>query len=141
MLKSIALAYIYQLAWCGDLWVVVQKVYSKMHPISCANTCYITDLVNHAMVKNTKTWISWERSITFPQNKKILRSNCFVVEVTFKKSVSVVLDYFHTRLHECRTRSTFQTGFCISVLWWHTKKSFPIFQTLCRWRVFVFLQK
>ena len=46
-----------------------------MHLVSCTNTHLdVTDLVNHSMVKNTKTWISWERSITFPQNKKLL--NC-----------------------------------------------------------------
>ena len=52
----------------------------------------VTDLVNHEMVKNTKTCISWEHNITFLQNKKILnlclrwnifRSYCFVAEVTF----------------------------------------------------------
>ena len=32
----------------------------------------VTDLVNHGMVKNTKTLISSERSISFLQNKKIL---------------------------------------------------------------------
>ena len=73
---------------------MVQKIYLKMHPISCTNThCDVTDLVNHGMVKNTKTWISWERNITVLQNKKILnlclrwhilRSYHFVVEVTFK---------------------------------------------------------
>ena len=37
------------------LWVVVQKIYSKMHPVSQTNTNLdITDLVNHGMVKNTK---------------------------------------------------------------------------------------
>ena len=45
-----------------------------MHPVSCNNTHNIqydiTDLVNHEMVKNTKTWISWEQNISFPQNKK-----------------------------------------------------------------------
>ena len=64
-------------------WVVVQKIYSKMYLVSCTNTHRdVTDSVNHAMVKNTKTWISWERNIslistflhhiTFLQNKKIL---------------------------------------------------------------------
>ena len=34
---------------------MVQKIYSKMHHISCTNTHRdITDLVNHGMVKNTK---------------------------------------------------------------------------------------
>ena len=30
-----------------------------MHPVACTNTHHgITDLVNHGMVENTKTWIS-----------------------------------------------------------------------------------
>ena len=42
-----------------------------MHLVSCTNTHRdVTDLVNHGMVKNTKTWISWERNITFLRNKK-----------------------------------------------------------------------
>ena len=71
-----------------------QKIYSEMHPISCTNTHHDdTDLVNHGMVKNTKTWISWEQKITFLRNKKILnlclrshilRSFHFVAEVTLK---------------------------------------------------------
>ena len=64
-----------------------------MYTVSCANTHHVTDLINHGIVKNTKTWISWEQNITFLQNKKILimclrwhilRSYCFVAEVTFK---------------------------------------------------------
>ena len=36
--------------------VVVQKIYSKMYPVSCANTHHeVTDFVNYGMVKNTKT--------------------------------------------------------------------------------------
>ena len=31
------------------------KIYSKMHPVSGTNTHDVTDLVNHGMVKNTKT--------------------------------------------------------------------------------------
>ena len=60
--------------------------------VSWTNTHHgITDLINHGMVKRTKTWISWEQYITYLQNKKIvnlchrwhiLRS--LVVEVTFK---------------------------------------------------------
>ena len=69
-------------------WVVVQKIYSKMHFHRD-----VTDLVNHGMVKNTTTWISWERNIIFLRNKKILnlcfrlhilRSYRFLAEVTFK---------------------------------------------------------
>ena len=38
-------------------WVVAQKIYSKMHPVSCTDAHHdITDLVNHGMVENTKTW-------------------------------------------------------------------------------------
>ena len=32
----------------------------------------VTDLVNRRMVKNTKTWIAWERNVNFLQNKKIM---------------------------------------------------------------------
>ena len=66
-----------------------------MHLVSCTNThhCDVIDLVNHGMVKNTKTWISWERNIIFLWNKKILnlcfrwlilRSYCFAAEVVGK---------------------------------------------------------
>ena len=65
-----------------------------MHLISCTNTHYdVTDLVNHGMVKNTKTLISCERNIIFLRNEKILnlcfrwyilRRYRFVAEVTFK---------------------------------------------------------
>ena len=65
-----------------------------MHPVSCINTHHdIKDLVNHEMVENTKTRISWEWSITFLRNKKVLnlclrwyifRSYCYVAEVNFK---------------------------------------------------------
>ena len=75
-------------------WCVVQKIYSKRHLVSCTNTYRdATDLVNHGMVKNTETWISWERKIIFLRNKKnlnlcfrwhILRSDRLVAEVTFK---------------------------------------------------------
>ena len=48
----------------------------------------------HELVKNTKTWISWERNITFLRNKTnlnfkwhILRSYRFVAEVTYKAFV------------------------------------------------------
>ena len=52
-------------------WVLVQKIYLKMHPVSCSDTHHdVTDLVNHGMVKNRKTWISWEQNITFLRNKK-----------------------------------------------------------------------
>ena len=65
-----------------------------MHTVTCSNTHHdVTDLVNLEMVKNAKTWLSWEWNITFLQNKKIIslslwwrivRNYNFVVEVTFK---------------------------------------------------------
>ena len=74
-------------------WVVVQNKFSKMHPVLCTNTHHdVTDLVNHGMVKNTKTWISWKRNIIFLRNKKILnlclrwhilKSYRFLAGVTF----------------------------------------------------------
>ena len=76
------------------LRVVFQKIYSKMQSISCTNTHpEVAELVNHGSVKNTKTWISWERNITFPRDKKtlklclrwhVLKSYRFATEVTFK---------------------------------------------------------
>ena len=42
-----------------------------MHPVTCINTHHdVKDLVNQGMVKNTKTWISWEWNMTFLRNKK-----------------------------------------------------------------------
>ena len=104
------------------LWVAVQKIYSKMHPVSCTNTHHdvIIDLVNHGMFKNARTWISWEWYMTFLWNKKILdlrlrwhilRNYHFVAEVTFtnwmqkaldtiigKKQKLLKIDYFYTLL-------------------------------------------
>ena len=75
-----------------------------MQPVSCTNTRHdITDLVTHGMLKNTKTWISWERNIILLWNKKILklclkwhvlRSYFFVAEVTFNvESTNHLLPY------------------------------------------------
>ena len=95
LLKIIVFVYIYQLTKFGYLMSCGLNIYSKMHPASCTNIHHdVTDLVNHEIVKNTKTWISSERNITFLQNKKILnlcirwhilRSYCFVTEETFKE--------------------------------------------------------
>ena len=79
-------------------WVVFQKIYSEIYVVSCTNTHRdVTDFINHGIVKNTKTWISWGRNIIFRRNKKILnlclkwdilRSYRFVAEVTFKYHLS-----------------------------------------------------
>ena len=73
---------------------MVPKIYSKIYPLSCTNIHRdITNLVNQWMVRNTKTWTSWEQNITFLQNKiilnlchrlHILRSYNFVAEETIK---------------------------------------------------------
>ena len=56
LLKIIALAYIYQLAKFGDFMICGSKDIFEMHLVSCTNTHRdVTDLVNHEMVKNTKT--------------------------------------------------------------------------------------
>ena len=56
--------------WVNELWL---KRYSKMHSVSYTDTHHdVTDLLNHGMVKNRKTWISQERNITLLWNKKIL---------------------------------------------------------------------
>ena len=50
-----------QVWWLNKQWC---KRHSKMHP--CTNADHdITDLVNRGVVKNTKTWISWEWNIHF----------------------------------------------------------------------------
>ena len=75
-----------------------------MHHVSCTNTPNdVIDLENHVLVKNTKTWISWERNITFLRNKKILnlcliwrilRGCCFVAEVIFKCQLQKMVSCF-----------------------------------------------
>ena len=55
----IALVYTDQLAKFGDLMSYVSKDIFKMHPVLCSNTQHdVIALVNHWMVKNTKTWMS-----------------------------------------------------------------------------------
>ena len=100
--------------WVNELWFkryihsfslyLFSEYYSKMHPISCTNTHHdVTDLLNHGIVKTTKTWIFLRKGhdITFQWNKKIInlclrwlimRSYFFVAEVTFK-SESKLLTY------------------------------------------------
>ena len=74
-----------------------------MHPVSRTGTHYdVTDLVNCGMVKNTKLEYLENGTQLFYEIKKIinlylrwhvLRSYCFVAEVTFKKIIS-----FHQNL-------------------------------------------
>ena len=80
---------------------MVQNIYSKIHLVLYTNIHHdVTDLLNHGIVKNTKTWISWKQNIIFLQNKKILnlcfrwyilRIYHFLAEVTFKVAIFNVL--------------------------------------------------
>ena len=89
-----------------------------MHPVSFTKTCYdVTDLVNHGIVENTKTWIAWELNLTFLRNKKILnlclrwhisRSYHFVAEETFDNKyrhqndvIAVVMEPLLFTLNRC----------------------------------------
>ena len=74
VLKIIALAYICQLAKFDDLMrELLFKRYIQKCTVLRTNTHPdVTDLINHGMVKNTRTYISWEPNITFQRNKKIL---------------------------------------------------------------------
>ena len=83
-----------QVWWLNELWF---KRYIQKCTISCTNTYNdVTDLVNHGMSKNTKTWISWEWNIMFMWNTKILNlclidtfwEDQVVAEVTFKSPSS-----------------------------------------------------
>ena len=61
---------------CPD---AVQKIYSKRPPVSCTNTLKdFIDLGNHEIVKNTKTWLSWEQKITFLRKKKLFNLCLFL---------------------------------------------------------------
>ena len=95
---------------------MVQKIYSKIHPVSCTNTDHdVTDLVNHGIVKNTITWISWKLKLFFLRNKKILnlclrwhifRCYRFLAEETFKyKGCECCLEYTNIKddllLYKC----------------------------------------
>ena len=93
-LKVIALTVIYHLVKFGDLMSCGSRDISKMHLVYTNIHHDVIDLVKHCIVKNTKTWISLERNITFKRNKKILslcirwhilRSYRFLAEVTFNE--------------------------------------------------------
>ena len=91
----------------------------------------MTDLENHRMVKNTKSWTSRERNITFLWSKKILnlclrwrifRSYCFVEEVTFNsQNVLSVIKVF------CQF---FLKGLLIykNICWQNPAKTFFLYQ-------------
>ena len=64
---------IYQLTKFGDFMSCGSKDIFRNAPCLMTNTHHdITDLVNHGIVENTKTWISWEQNITFLQINLIL---------------------------------------------------------------------
>ena len=59
----------------GQVWWLNELCFKRyiqncMHPFSCTNTHHDDiDFANSRMVKNTKTWISWELNITSLGNK------------------------------------------------------------------------
>ena len=79
-----------QVWWLNDLWfkIYIQKC-TLLHVLIFI---MISDFVNHGMVKNAETWISWEWNITFLRNEKILNlcliwhifRSYFVADVTFE---------------------------------------------------------
>ena len=91
------------LGYLASVLQIVQNIAENCYPclyLSIGQVCRlndVTDLVNHGIVKNIKTWISWERDITFLRDIKIfnlcvrwhiLRSYRFVTEKTFKSLVA-----------------------------------------------------
>ena len=97
---KILILLIYQLTKFAGLMRCGSKDIFKIHPVSWTNNHHdVTSLVNHGIVKNTKTWISRELNITFLWSKnilnlclrcRVLRSYHFVAEVTFKGCVHYI---------------------------------------------------
>ena len=111
-----------------------------MYPVSGTNTHHdITDLVNHGVVTNTKTWRSQEWNITFLWYKKIrnmclswhtLRSYHFVAEETLKEGIFFAYSYFHINIADdviskniCKYWSIFP-GHCVNHKWKHIGKRY-----------------
>ena len=70
--EMIVLVYIYQLAKFGNLMSCGSRNIIKMHPVSCAGTHDVTDLVNHGMAtyKNGNlSFILSQVSISMPTTK------------------------------------------------------------------------
>ena len=100
-----------------------------MYLVSCTNTHRdVIDSVNHGMVKNTKTWISWERNIIFLRNEKILNlcltwhilgSYRFVAEVTFKMGQKGEQDMKRKHslflINNITAKASLDTGACYGV--------------------------
>ena len=91
-LKIITLAYIYQFVKFADFMSCDSKYIFKTATLFHVLILIMASQIN-GMVRNTKTWISWERKIRFLQNKKIINlyrkwhiliSYRFSTEVTFK---------------------------------------------------------
>ena len=116
----------------GQVWLLNKLWFKRysMHPVSCTNIHYeITDLLNQGMVKNTKTWISWERNITFLWIEKdlnlclrwhILSSYCFVAEVT------LYYQMYRQLWHQCFTyifHNKIQCKLHLKACYWHRKEA------------------
>ena len=70
--EMIVLVYIYQLAKFGNLMSCGSRDIIKMHPVSCADTHDVTDLVNHRMTtyrNGNLSFILSQISISMPTTK------------------------------------------------------------------------
>ena len=111
-----------------------------MHSVSCANTHHdVTDLANHGIAWNTKTWTFWGRNRTFLWNKKILnlcyrwqilRRYSFVVDATFKVKITKKNGY-NSLLYILITLNQNQNDWINLMLWSHYWKL--LFQIIVPW--------
>ena len=101
-------------------WVLVQKIYTKMYPISCTNTHHdVTDLINHGMVKIQKfeylengTWLFYERkkSLTCALYDKLWEVIVFQrrLPLSLRRMISLHIYYI---------ASNFQLTIFINIIW------------------------
>ena len=110
------------------------KLQSSICTASCTYTNYeTTDLLNHTIVKNTKTLISWEWNVTFYKTKilhlclkwHILRSYRFVADATLKDYIWHLTnnDYQHLIMkYRCKNKDTITIHLSIICLFIFFKK-------------------
>ena len=96
-------------------------------------------------LKNTKTWMSWERNITFLRNKKILnldlrwhilRSYHFVTEVTFK-DIKESNFFFNFSWWNIELFKSGTIVFCFKICWQRLWDKRIIFKFFALWVGFV----
>ena len=118
-----------------------------MLPISCNNTHHdVIHFVNHGMVKNAKTRISWERNITFLWNKKIINlcltwhflRSCFYSRGNLKRRTSQSAlkkgicegNYLKKSFSRMATKPTVPTTYLPKFI----EKKLPYIQLFSLWR-------